>query len=300
VDLATLLDSSLHEHTVREGAMLSRNKVLLVDVSGVIDSTQPTVFSMARKCSPDTIKSILDKAEDDKAVKAVILRLDTPGGAVTPSDTIYREVADFRRRTGIPVYSCMMGICASGGYYISAATDKIYAHPTSVTGSIGVIARFPKFKGLADKVGYEETIIKSGGMKAMGHPLRDMSEEELKIAQNMIDDMYSRFVEVVVDGRKQFADRKALEPIADGRVYTAKQALKNGLIDEIGYLDDVIDDISIAAGISNASVVTYLVGSGSDATIYSSSKSPAPAGINLDLRGIVNSTGPGFYYLWAP
>jgi protease-4 len=137
-------------------------------------------------------------------------------------------------------------------------------------------------------------------MKAMGHPLRDMSEEELKIAQNMIDDMYSRFVEVVVDGRKQFADRKALEPIADGRVYTAKQALKNGLIDEIGYLDDVIDDISIAAGISNASVVTYLVGSGSDATIYSSSKSPAPAGINLDLRGIVNSTGPGFYYLWAP
>jgi protease-4 len=179
--------------------------------------------------------------------------------------------------------------------------DRIYAHPTTITGSIGVIARFPKLRGLADKVGYDEEIVKSGNMKAMGHPLLTMSAEERAVFQGTIDDMYGRFITIVRDGRPQLETLEAVRPIADGRIYTAKQALANGLVDEIGYLSDALNDLKAAAGVSKAHVVTYSYGASDDANLYTRAMR-APVELNLgaiQLKGL-EMARPGFHYLWMP
>ncbi len=195
----------------------------------------------------------------------------------------------------------MMGLACSGGCYIAMAGDRVFAHPTTVTGSIGVIARFPKLTGLADKVGYHEVILQSGGMKSSSHPLVEMSPEMIAIYQKMIDEMYGRFLDVVVDARPAYADRAALAPVADGRIYTASQALELGLIDDIDYLPNVIRAVMRQAGLDDASVVTYIRGHAVDSNLYSQLRNAAPQInlVNLDL-GALAPDGPGFFYLWKP
>ena len=146
VDLLSVLQPKLREVTLQqsEHGRFRSNRILLLDVSGIIASRPPGFFSLVDRCDPDTVKAVLTKAERDPRVKAVVLRIDTPGGAVSPTDTIYHELCEFRRRTGRPVLAAIMGIGCSGGYYIAAAADRIYASPSAVTGSIGVIATFPR------------------------------------------------------------------------------------------------------------------------------------------------------------
>lgn len=302
VDLMSLLQPELEEITLQKPRTWTPDRILVLDVSGIISAREAGTFSFIDRCSPDTIMARLTRAAADDRIKGVVLRIDTPGGGVSATDMIHHEVSRFRRKTGLPVYAVIMGMGCSGGYYVANAAERIYAHPTSVTGSIGVIATFPRFRQLADKIGYDQIVIKSGTMKDLGNPLREMPEEERKVLQDMIDSFYETFLEKVAAGRSRYESKEALRGIADGRIYTAQQALELNLIDRIGYLRDAIQDVMTAAGISDARVITFSHGGRKDATIYSATRGRhqgLPL-INVSVHDFLGTTGPGFFYMWMP
>jgi len=279
-----------------------KSKILLMDLSGVISEEEKGTSFVPEPNMVAQLKEELKKAEQDPEVKAVVLRIDSPGGTVTASDILYHELEAFKQRTGKRVVACIMSLGASGGYYVAVASDKIVAHPTTVTGSIGVIMLTVNVQGLLEKIGVTGAPIKSGEFKDMGSPLRPMTDEEKKLFQSIINQMYDRFVSVVVDGRKNMtADQ--VRKAADGRVYTAKQALDLGLVDQIGYLEDAIGLAKSEAGLSEARVVTYVRPGSYQDNIYSQiprGGAPTVNLVNLDLRDLVQPGVPRFMYLWAP
>lgn len=300
VDLSNLLEQELAEITLQEAnSTFTREHVAVVDISGVI-SSQPRGRSK-NTFTPDNMKAILKKIEADKHIKAVVLRIDSPGGNVTATDLIYHDLQNFKTKTGLPLFAICMGVTASGGYYIANAADEIFALPTSIAGSIGVIASFPKLQALADKVGYQQVVIKSGKLKDIGNPLRDMTQEEQTLFQGMIDEMYERFLNAVAQGRPKL-DIASLRPLADGRVYTAQQALEYHLIDDIAYLDEVLKAAKKAANLQDASIITFSARRPNDPTIYSTTQAPSPGLqlIDLKLPSIGQPLTTGFYYLWTP
>lgn len=213
------------------------------------------------------LKDRLKEAEKNPRLKAVILRINSPGGSVTAADLIYHEITKFREgkkiRVGteernIPVVVMMTDMAASGGLYASMAADEIYALPTTITGSIGVISILPGVVGLANKVGVEFRVIESGKFKSAGSPFSTMNEEERKIFQALIDKYYSIFFNIVLSSRK---DKGLSEPmlraIADGRILDADTALQNHLIDGIKYPKEVIERTKELAGIQDARIITY-------------------------------------------
>lgn len=183
----------------------------------------------------------LQEAIDNPDSKGLILYLDTPGGSVYETDELYFKILEYKE-TGRPVYSAMGSMAASGGYYISAPADKIFANRNCWTGSIGVtIGTFYDLSGLLDKYGIKTVTITSGANKAMGSSVEPMTAEQQAIFQSLVDEAYLQFVDIVATGRHmKYDEAKAL---ADGRIYTAKQAVDNGLIDEIGTLDEAVDDM---------------------------------------------------------
>ena len=185
------------------------------------------------------VREELKKAVQDKRVKGLIMRVNSPGGTVTSSDIIYREINRFKAERKIPVIACVMELAASGGYYVSLAADTIVVHPTSVIGSIGVIALKFNAKGLMEKIGVEDETIKAGDKKDLWSPFRPNTKEEREILQNMLDNFHERFMKIVTEGRKELS-LEQVRVLADGRVFTAEQAVREKLIDEIGYLDDAI------------------------------------------------------------
>lgn len=207
-------------------------KVALVYVEGPI-------FSSRLK-----VQEIKEYGKDD-SIKAIILRVDSPGGAVAPSQEIYNEV----KRVGMikPVIVSMGTVAASGGYYISAPAKRIIANPGTLTGSIGVIMEIPNVEGLMDKVGVKTEVIKSGKHKDMGSSMKKLDPKDRKILQDIINDVYGQFLSDVASSRKM--DIEMLRKMADGRVYTGKQALELGLVDELGGLEDAIRITSELAGI---------------------------------------------------
>lgn len=218
-------------------ALLQKNvpigeKVALVRIEGpIIDSK-------------NTIEEIKDYTKDS-SVKALVLRVDSPGGAVAPSQEIYEEV---RKAAGKkPVVVSMGSIAASGGYYISSPATKIFANPGTLTGSIGVIMEIPNIEGLMNKVGIKTDVIKSGRHKDIASVFRGRSKEEREILQAVLDDVHEQFITAVAEGRKMIPDD--VKKIADGRVFTGRQAQKIGLVDEIGNLEDAIKAASKLAGI---------------------------------------------------
>ncbi len=280
-----------------------KEKILIVPVDGMIsDSQRDSAFS--RKPSMvQEIVSQLKKAEKDKDIKAVILKIDSPGGSVTASDMLYHEITRFKERSGARVVVIMMGVAASGGYYIALPADFIFAHPTSITGSIGVISLRPNVSGLMGKIGLEIDVDKSGRNKDMGSPFRKATQEEQKIMQDLIDDFAGRFVTLVVKHRK--LNDAAKTDISSARIYTADEALRLGLVDQIGYLDDTIQKTTKIAGLpDNAKVVVYRRTEYPDDNLYNTYTSkPGMPEINLINLGLAESLPPsrsGFYYLWLP
>ncbi len=277
-------------------------KIALVDISGTISDSQDKDLFGDKPGMLATLKEKFDRIAADSAVKAVVLRINSPGGTVTASDIIYHEIERLKARTGKKVVAAIMDVGASGGYYIAAAADRIVAHPTAVTGSIGVIMLTVNLQGLLEKIGVTGTAIKSGPLKDMGSPLRPMTEDERKLFQGVIDQLYDRFVSVVVAGRKNLtADQ--VRTAADGRIYTGPQALERGLIDRVGYLEDAIQLARELSGLKQARVVTYQRPGGYRNNIYSA----APDGggmtvnlVNLDLSALARAGTPQFMYLWAP
>ncbi|MDP2689834.1 MAG: signal peptide peptidase SppA [Deltaproteobacteria bacterium] len=283
-------------------------KILLMDISGVI-SEESGVNALGveteRKLT-ERVREELDMAAADDSVKAVVLRINSPGGSVTTSDIISHELKKFKEKKKIPVVAELMDVAASGGYYVAARADEIIAHPTTVTGSIGVIAYNFDASGLMTKVGIVNETVRSGEKKDIGSPLRPMTEGERRILQSVIDSMYERFLDVIMEGRAGRFTREDLKGLADGRIFTAPQALKHKLIDSIGYLDDAVEAAKKRAGVEEATIITYAPRSSYKSNIYSGlglGGGTAPGQINLiniDGRGLIPGPSVRFMYLWTP
>jgi protease-4 len=186
----------------------------------------------------------LHELRKDNSIKAIVLRIDSPGGAVAPSQEMYRAVLRAKKDKKVV---CSMGtLAASGGYYVAAACDKIYASPGTITGSIGVISEFPHVQGLLALARVDVDTIKSGAMKDSGSPLRAMTDHERKFFQTFVDGVYEQFLDDVSAGRK--IPKETLRPLADGRILTGKEALAHKLIDELGNLEDAIEGAATLAG----------------------------------------------------
>lgn len=280
-------------------------KILLIDISGTLSTSKESgIFS--EPSLPARLKEELTKAEKDDHIKAIILRINTPGGTVTSSDILYHELQEFKRKRKLPIITSIMDIGTSGGYYVAMASDYIIAHPSTITGSIGVIMLTLNAQGLLEKVGIQPAAIVSGPKKSMGSPFRAMKDEERAIFQDVIDRLYARFLTVVEEGRPKLSKSKIRE-LADGRIYTADIAKSKGLIDEIGYLDDAIERSKKNAKLTDAQVVTYTRSSpGTHQNIYSHFEPPTvgPLGfpqINAKtVLGALQSGTPHMMYMWIP
>ena len=201
-------------------------------------------------------EKIIDQIEDfkdDGSVKAIVLRINSPGGGVGPSQEIYDEV---KAAAGVkPVVVSMGAVAASGGYYIAAPAQCILANPGTITGSIGVIMQFTNVEDLLDKIGLKNEVVKSGLHKDIGSPVRPMSDADRKILQSLIDDVYDQFVQAVAESRQM--DLEKVRELADGRIYTGRQALQAGLVDELGGFQDAIRVAAELAGIKGEPRVVY-------------------------------------------
>ncbi len=278
----------------------AKQKVLVIPVRGIISNSPRAGFIRTRPSMVQEIVSQLRLAEKDENVKAVILKIDSPGGSVTASDILYNEIVTFKERTGAKVVAAMMGLTASGGYYISLPADYILAHPTTITGSIGVIFRRPRVTGLMQKVGIDLEVNKSGKNKDIGSPFRAATAEEDKIFQDLTDRLAVRFVDLVVKHRKLEPD--IIAEISSARVYLAGEALELGLVDDIGYLETAVLQAKKLARLSkDAKVVVYRRTEYPDDNLYNTSTRYDEGHgslISLKLPGSLNHITTGFYYLW--
>jgi protease-4 len=279
-----------------------RDKILLVDLSGLLaeegasfslTAPPPRVPLLAR------VREELKKAEKDDRVKALILRINSPGGTITASDVLYREITAFKARRKVPVIAAIMDVGASGGYYAALAADTIVAHPTTVTGSIGVVMLTVNAQGLLEKIGVAPVTIKSGVQKDAGSPFRALTDEERRVFQAVIDEMHGRFVKLIVESRKLPEER--VRALADGRIYTAEQARALGLVDRVGYMDEVVEAAKQAARLDEARVVVYHRPKEYRATFYSAAPASPAADVTLGhLATLLGGGGPRFMYLWLP
>jgi protease-4 len=261
-----------------------KDKILLLDISGIIvEGPRRGFWSWKGVTRPDRVKEELEKAAKDSRIKALVLRINSPGGTVSGSAVIHHELKAFKEERSLPVVACLTGLATSGGYYVAQAADTIVAYPTCITGSIGVIAMKFNVKGLMDKVGVDSDLVKSGLWKDFWSPFRPASPEEKRMMQEVIDDFHRSFVEVVAQGRKLGPEE--VRRVADGRIFTAAQARDLGLVDQLGYLDDALKLAKKQAGLEEARIVRYHRPDSYRPTIYSGLP-------DLDLAG------PQFLYLW--
>jgi protease-4 len=214
------------------------DKVALIRVEGAIIDSKDTV---------DQIKDFVK----DPSTKAIVLRIDSPGGAVAPSQEIYEEVRKAMAKKKIVV--SMGSVAASGGYYIASPASRIFANPGTLTGSIGVIMEIPNFEGLMNKLGIKTEVVKAGRHKDIASIFRGMKKEDREILQGVLDNVHDQFITAVAEGRKML--REDVKKIADGRVFTGEQALKAGLVDELGDLDDAVKAAGKLSGIKGEPVV---------------------------------------------
>jgi protease-4 len=229
--------------SLSQGGFALGDAVAIVRVEGFITSGRPTFPYGVHMAYSDLIIEEIRRAQDDPRVKAIVLRIESPGGEVVASDEIYNEILKAEK----PVVASMGDIAASGGYYIACAADKIVANPATLTGSIGVISQIPNVEELMKKLGIEMRVIKSGPHKDLLSPFREMTEEEMGIWQDITDEVYEMFVGMVAERRN--LPQKKIKEIADGRVYTGKQALELGLVDELGNLSEAVDLAAELGGI---------------------------------------------------
>jgi protease IV len=260
-------------------------KIAVVTVQGIIDSEQ----------AQDVYKQI-KSARQDKRVKGLILRVNSPGGTVSGSDQICNEIRKYRKEEDKPVVAFMQGVAASGGYYVSVGCDKIVAEPTVITGSVGVIAgHFVIQQLLEEKLGIQPVIFKSGEKKDWPSPFQPVTEEQRQYIQDkLIDPAYNRFVQVVAEGREALtlADVKRL---ADGSIYGAEEALSEKLIDKIGYIDEAIEQVKSLAGIEKAQVIEYRK-SFSFVDFLSSRSGDI---LKIDKSTLYELSTPQVLYLWS-
>ena len=291
------------EETVLFGK--GKDKILFMEIQGLIserESSKPFRFQ-TEPSMVASVKEQLDKAAGDDRIRGILLMINSPGGTVTASDIIYNEIRHFKAEKKVKVVALLNGTATSGAYYVAQGADRIIAYPTSVTGSIGVILLNINLFGLMEKIGVSDETIKSGMYKDLGSPFRKPGEGEKEILQGVVDELYGRFVSVVAENRKgqSVADKPEW---MDGRIFTARQALSEGLIDQIGYVSDALGWVQSAAAAPEARLVRYQRPGAYQPTIYSQGMDKGFHAefnlIKLDLEGLLSSCGPAFMYLWMP
>ena len=270
---------------------LSGPAVAIIEINGPITNGRAPLTSFSEVAAADDIIDMLADARRDSSIKAVVLRINSPGGGVVPSDRIYQAVQEMHK----PVVVVMEDLAASGGYYIAAGADYIIANPATLTGSIGVISTFPEASQLFDKLGVHFTVVKSGEVKDFGSPYRPMTPEEKAYWQRVINEAYDRFVQVVAEGRGM--SEEEVRKLADGRVYTGQQALQLGLVDALGYLDDGIAQAANLGGIEGVPRVVRYRRASSLAELFMS----AQASLSGGWAHFLDSTlMPSLAYRWMP
>ncbi len=276
-------------------------KVVVIPVRGKIDDNPKVGLFQDKPSMLQEFVAQLRKAEQDEQVRAILLKIDSPGGSVTASDLLYHEIAALKNRTGKKVVAVLMNVAASGGYYMALPADYIIAHPTTLTGSVGVIFLQPKVTGLMEKIGVGVDVSKSGKNKDMGSPFRQTTPDEKIMFQQLTDRLAKRFLDMVQKHRK--LDKQALAEVATARIYLADEALDRKLVDQVGYLNDAVDKARNIAGLSTESrVVVYRRSEYPNDTVYNTRTSweggQGMSLVELDLPASMSDMQAGFYYLW--
>jgi protease IV len=280
-----------------------KGKVLVVSLRGVI-STRPEEGTL--RTMPSMVQEVVSQlrmAEKDKEIKCLLLTVDSPGGTATASDILYNEILAFKERTKVKIVVSMMDIAASGGYYVSLPADVIFAHPTTITGSIGVVFMRPNVTELIDKIGFSMDVNKSGKNKDMGSPFRRPTAEETQMLQDLTDGLADQFLKLVAKHRN--IEETTLSTISTARVYLPTEAKALGLIDKIGYLDEAIAEAIEISGLpEKAKVVAYRRTVFPNDNLYNplttrSSIQTKPL-LDLGIQNTATHLSPGFYYVWTP
>lgn len=286
------------EEVIEEGN--ASKKIAVLEVNGAIQDTgDVTSFFQSPGYNHSAFMKNLEHVKEDKDVKGIILKVNSPGGGVVESAEIHDKLVEISEETKKPIYISMGSMAASGGYYISAPADKIYASPETLTGSLGVIMQGVNYAGLAEKYGVEFVTIKSGEFKDIMSPSREMTEEEKNILQTMINNSYEGFVDVIASGRGLSEDK--VRTIADGRIYDGRQAKEIGLIDDFGYFEDVTEAMKKNEKLAGAQVVSYSENFGFG-SLFSMAASKM-VGKDLEMTGLMKllsqPNSPRLMYMYA-
>ena len=234
-----------------------RDKILLIDINGVI-TNQPLFIPNVGLIPGMTarVRQELEIAFEDPRIRGILLRINSPGGTLTDSDIIYHSLLEFKKSKGVKIVAAMGDIAASGALYLAMAADEVYAHPTTLTGSIGVILPHTDYSGIMERVGIRSDPIKSGKFKDIDSEFRRRTPDEQKMLQNLVDKQHEKFVAVVRAGRKKM-NRRQVEEVADGRIMGEEEAKSRGLVDEIGYLDNAYRRLTRLSGFPSNRLVRY-------------------------------------------
>ena len=280
-------------------------KVAQIDLTGVISSASTSPFGSAAMI--DDFAAMIAKAQRDPQVKAVLLRINSPGGSVAASETIAALIESFKEHTGKPVVVSMAEVAASGGYYTAITADHIIAQPSTITGSIGVIVPTLNVSGGLAKLGIVSRSVTSGKNKDIANPMQPINETHYQIIQGIVDEFYTDFRSRVLTARPDIKDPNA---VLDGKVYTGKTALELGLVDELGGIPEAFAAAKERAGLSSAVLVKYHRGGAPPMTPYASALAPQTTTPHAStIESVLNwkdrltqssTTDPGFYYLWLP
>lgn len=269
----------------------SSDVVAIVNLAGEIgeDSSSAPFGGGVVGVSARRTTRLLDKLKEEDQVKAIVLRIDSPGGGVVASDEIYRKVKEVREAK--PIVVSMGNVAASGGYYIAAGANQIIANPATLTGSIGVIAQFPEVTGLFEKIGVEMRTFKSGEFKDIGSPNREITPAEVVILNTVTTQAYDQFVTAIAEGRGM--DIAKVRTLGDGRVYTGQQAKDNGLVDQLGTLDDAVAVAGKMANVDGPTISEY-----SDQSFFQALfESKLNFGVGAEIEQLLPTSRHGLYYL---
>ncbi|NJN16277.1 MAG: signal peptide peptidase SppA [Oscillochloris sp.] len=267
------------------------DRIVIIEVAGVIGAAADP-FSLT--VSQDQLLSQIEQATEDPLVKAVVLRVDSPGGGVVASSELHSALSELAAEK--PLVVSMGATAASGGYYIAMAAERIYANPDTLTGSLGVILSLTNYGEAFDRLGLRSYVYKSGELKDIGSPTREPTAEEAAVLQSVVNEAYEGFVTVIIEGRG--LDRDRVLELADGRIYTGSQALEVGLIDALGNLDAAIDGALELADLENALIVRYTESTSLRALLLSRLQAPAAPADPLGLRQITEPAPPRLEYRW--
>jgi protease-4 len=290
--------SDLKQITVQPGEASA--KVAIIEVEGMLMDERTGGLLQATENPLSMFVQQLDQAASDDSVKAIVLRVNSPGGSVTTSDTMYDALQRFKAKTHKPVIASAQELDASGAFYVSCAADKIIVNPTSIVGSIGVIFESFDLEGTLDKLGVRTDAIKSAPLKDMGSPYRHLTPEAREVMQGMVDEYFARFKNIVTTNRG-IKDSTTLDLVTDGRVFSGTRAVELGLADQVGRLPDAIDLARQMGNAPGGEVIMYKRPYGYAGSIYAETPIPQPQSNDMNLKLPMSNWLPdGFYYLWQP